>query len=343
MADVDETLRSLPLAESSTADSELDRLRQENESLRLEIEALHGDFSAHSAEQERELEVRRAVCDECQQEADGLKSRLRDAQTAIKSLKSQNLDLQYHCNAWGIPVSSGSEFEKDLESRAQLGRSRFFPAIQPQTPGLDPVPIVLRGELSIFHLASLLGFLEYNHLEGVLTILHDHVATKLYISDGHLRLAAWNDRESVFSLSSLLVESELMREEEIAPYIEEKLYDLEIAVRLLYEGRLPAETIQSCLVEHARLIVTHLFQIGEGAFFLQQGGITFEGRLQLNLSITDLMLRTAAHFDEEAVADPEQHPWPETTDPGLTPEQALGQEIWDTDDLPEVHQVLDQD
>ncbi|MBN1441408.1 MAG: DUF4388 domain-containing protein, partial [Planctomycetes bacterium] len=294
-ADEARTLRETLIRQKA----EIEQMQRSNEQIRMRLEALQGDFSIRVADQEAEIRVRKEACEQSFVEAERLSQELRQAEQANKLLKSQNLDLQYHLNAYGIPVLSGSDFERNLLERAKIGQSRFFPAILPAMPGQDPVPIVLRGDLSAFHLASLLSFLANTNLFGVLTVLGQNSAAKLFIEEGALRLVAWNDRESLCSIPNLLVESDLLTEDEVATYREEKLYDLEVVMRLLYEGRLERDTLRACLLEYTHLIVTQLFEQEEGTFFLQQGTILFDKQLLFRLSITDLLLRTAAHVDQK--------------------------------------------
>ena len=281
--------------ESLTQD--LESLRQENRHLRMELDALRGDYSARTQEQDDELRVSKQSETETQKELEKLHSELRRAVRALKELKAQNLDLQYHLNAWGIPVSSGAS---EALLMSEKTRGRFFSPIVPLEAGVDPAPTILRGDLRVMHLANLLGFLGQIGFVGVLTVVCDGLVSKLFVEGGSLRLVAWNLRDSDFSLPTLLVESELLSQDDAAVYEEENLFDLEVANRLLYEGRLDEETLRAGLKEHTMVILTQLFQLDQGAFFFQEGRPSCEASLQFELSIPDLLLRTATSMDEDS-------------------------------------------
>ncbi|MEM7231612.1 MAG: DUF4388 domain-containing protein [Planctomycetota bacterium] len=273
---------------------EVEQLREGNQKLRLELEAMRGDLEGQLEDQAGEVRVQREAQELNAGEIDELQNQLDSAKQAAKFLKEQNLELQHQLNCWGIPVSRGTDSSVDA-----MATHRFFAPIVPNDPGVDPAPVVLRGDLSAFHLTALLSFLEHCNLLGVLTIVNGDLLTKLFIEGPALRLVAWNRRDEELSLGNLLIESELLADEEVAPFREENLYDLEVATRLLYEGKLDAETIRVCLREHTRVIITQLFQVREGSFFFQPGKPSCHADLLFNLSTTDLLLRTATHLDEE--------------------------------------------
>jgi hypothetical protein len=282
---------------ASRMDVEL--LRKDNEKLRLQVDALRGDFGTQLADLLEELRIYKEACKFNLEEADSLRRELQRTRNATRDLKSQNLKLQYHLNSWGIPVSNGSGEDMQALESSHSGAHRFFPPVVPISECADPAPIVLRGDLGIFHLPSLLGFLENNNLVGVLTVINGATASKLFIENGSLRLAAWNNRSPEVSLSTLLENSEILSAGELLAFREERLYDLEAATRLLYEGKIDPDTVKQCLKEHSCVIVSQLFQARTGVFSFQLGRPSFEKTLQFRLSITDLLLRTATRLDEE--------------------------------------------
>lgn len=277
---------------------ELHMIRDRNGRLETELEAIRGDLSFRVAEQKKELEVQQEVFREGRKEAGSLLDELRDSQVATKSLKSQNLDLQYLLSSLGVPLASDSKAV--LFDAFDDGSNHFFPSVTPLNPEVDPAPVVLRGDLQLFHLTNVLTFLENSKRVGVLTVLTEGFVTRLYLDGSSLRLACWNKQDPVFSLAGLLVDAELLTEEQVASYVKDRLYDYEVAGRLLQDDVLDDDTLQAGLREHTRVIVTELFHLDEGTFVFQEGRIVCDGRLLFNLSVTNLLLRTAARVDERS-------------------------------------------
>lgn len=297
---IEDALRIFDEAESRSPGEPASRgddgLRFAHAQLRLQIETLRRDFSARLAEQQRELEIRVHALEESQRLARDLEEHLEAERRLTKDLKRQNLSLQHHLNAWGIPVSLVDPAES---SAGESAHQRFFPRVVPPEPGDDPTPVALRGDLRIFHVMSVLSFLGNSNLTGVLTLVHDDTVTKIFVESATLGLVAWSRRHSPCGLPYLLIESELLTPEEVISYQEENLYDFEIANRLLYEGKLDVDTIRECLREHARIILTQLLQLDAGTFFFQRGRPTYDQNLKFRLSITDLLLRSLTMVDEK--------------------------------------------
>jgi hypothetical protein len=296
-----------PAVESDLAllRDELERKLRENaalqravEELRGQLEAARADFSVQSSEHVLEVRALKGIVEKDQQETAGLLGEMADLKSTNKQLKAQNLSLQHHLNSWGIPVSSGDE-AKAVEERAAVESRGFFPSLTPIPGGIDPVPVVLRGELTSFFFPNLLHFLANSNLAGVVTVITDGIVTKLYLEKGVLLLAGWNNRDPDLSLSTLLEESELVSPDVLADYRGGDIYDLELASSLVAERQVPAAAVQSGLKEHARVILSFLFELKRGVFFFQPGQIPRRRDLQFRLSIMDVLLKTAAEMDEK--------------------------------------------
>lgn len=297
----------VPAAESDLAllRDELERKLRENAALQRTIEewrgqrdAMKADFSVQSSEYLLEIRTLKDIVEKDQVETAALLGEMADLKSTNKQLKAQNLSLQYHLNSWGIPVSSGDE-KKAVEERAAVESRGFFPSLTPVPGGIDPVPIVLRGELTSFYFPNLLHFLANANLAGVVTVITDGIVTKLYLEKGVLLLAGWNNRERDLSLHTLLEESELVSREVLAEFRDQEVYDLELASSLVSERQVPASAVQSGLKEHARVILSFLFELKRGVFFFQPGQIPRRRDIQFRLSIMDVLLKTAAEMDEK--------------------------------------------
>ena len=138
---------------------------------------------------------------------------------------------------------------------------------------------------------------------GVLTMVSDGVVSKLYLEKGILRLAGWNHRATELSLRTLLQQSDLVNVSILERFADQSLFDLELAIALLKKEELPTNLIQSGLREHARVILTYLYEMEQGAFFFQPGFLRRQRYLQFNLPILDLLLVTAAEVDEKSRTD----------------------------------------
>lgn len=288
----DETLLKESLAKKI---HECESLERTVDDLRKEIQVLRSDYTGQSGERLAELEALSEIIR--REKGESLKtldelSRLNQEQ---KQLKAQNLSLQYHLNSWGIPVFSGDDLKATEEGVLGPGRF-FFPPLSPPPGGADPVPVILRGDLSSFYFPNLLHFLANTSLNGVVTVVTDGTVAKLYLEKGILLLAGWNNRERELSLAALFKESGLIEPEALTRM--EDMYDLEIATLLLNDKLAPPNTIQSGLKEHARVILSFLFQLKRGTFFFQAGQIPRRKDLQFRLAVTDVLLKTAAEMDE---------------------------------------------
>ena len=291
---------------------ELERKLHENATLqrtigewRGQVEAMKADFSIQSNEQLLEIRTLRDIVEKDQVETSTLLGEMADLKSINKQLKAQNLSLQYHLNSWGVPVSSGEE-AKAIEERSAVESRGFFPSLTPVPGGADPVPIVLRGELTSFYFPNLLHFLANSNLAGVVTVITDGIVTKLYLERGVLLLAGWNNRDHDLSLHTLLEESELVPREVLEEFRDQEIYDLELATSLVSEKQVEVAAVQSGLKEHARVILSFLFELKRGVFFFQPGQIPRRRDLQFRLSIMDVLLKTAAEMDEKTREVPPQ-------------------------------------
>jgi hypothetical protein len=280
--------------------TETEMLRIAHDQLRLQIDGLRRDFATRLSEQKQEFELRRRALEETQKVVQQLDTELDKERRSSRELKRQNLALQHHLNSWGVPVTAGDASDLQAVGSQQRGNQRFFPALVPFDPTQDPPPVDLRGDLRVFHVMSMLSFLGTGQLRGVLTLVHGDVVTKLFIDSASLGLVAWNKRHSPCSLPYLLIESGILAPDAVVDYQQENLYDFEIANRLIYEGKLSAETVRQCLREHAQVILSQILQFDGGMFFVQRGTPSFDPHLRFNLSITDLLLRSLTMVDERS-------------------------------------------
>jgi hypothetical protein len=175
----------------------------------------------------------------------------------------------------------------------------------PVEDGDDPVPVVLRGDLASLPFPNLLNFLSNSHVSGVVTVVADGVVAKLCVERHYLTLAGWNHPDPEIRLLALLLEAEIITPALADELEREGLYDLDVAERLVAEDLVPLETLQECLREHTRIILSYLFELKEGAFFFQPGQVQ-DSDLHFYLSITDILLKTAAAADERARDSQEQ-------------------------------------
>lgn len=286
-------------ADVARLEKEVDLLRRAREQLRLELEAVRRDASVRLAELEEELRVQREACSLSQKESEAVQGDIARHRAIAKELKAQNLALRYHLNGWGIPID-GTGKADELLAKSQLGLQRYFPTIAAEKIAGSNPTVSVRGELSTFNLVAVLGLLEANSLVGVLTVVSDLGATKLFIENSYVRLAAWNRRNCEFGLPRLLVESEILSEPDLEHYREENLYDFEIANRLVYEGKLDVEGARRCLAEYCVVLLTQILQESSGYFFVQLGRPTAGDDLCFRVSITDLLLQAVTQIDEES-------------------------------------------
>jgi hypothetical protein len=114
-----------------------------------------------------------------------------------------------------------------------------------------------------------------------------------------LRLAGWNNRDPELSLLTLLEESELVSREICEALRQRSPFDYEVATALVAESGVPVETVRLGLREHARVVLSYLFQMRRGSFFFQRGQVCCQKELQFRLLITDVLLKTAAEMDEK--------------------------------------------
>lgn len=267
--------------------------------LRTEIEALRSDFSVQRDELREEIRTLNGLVEAARTDSEALDAELDSLQQANKQLKAQNLTLQYHLNLWGIPVATGEVSPESTDGPAREEEKTFFPALQPVRGGVDPIPVSLRGELSVLSFPDLLHFLANTNLRGVLTVVAEGVVSKLYLEGPVLRMVGWNSRDRDLGLLTLLTESELIPHEKSGELGEQDLFDWELARILVTEKQIPEKTVRLGLKEHARVVLGYLFQLRHGAFFFQSGQIQRMRELQFELLITDVLLKTAAEMDEK--------------------------------------------
>lgn len=266
--------------------------------LRMELGVLRRDFSAQQSENLIEVRTLKAILKRTHDQAATLQAESTELKQGNKQLKAQNLDLQYHLNAWGIPVSVDEEGSDPAGYEASDSSGAFFPILTPLVGGTDPIQVVLRGDLATFYFPNVLHFLANSRLQGVLTVVSDGIASKLYLEKSVLRLAAWNNRDPDLRFATLLQESQLVPPDIMAEFEGHDFFDLDLATLLVTRKKVAPATVQSGLKEHARVILGFLFHLKRGTFLFQPGEIPRKKDLQFQLHITNLLLKTAAEMDE---------------------------------------------
>lgn len=278
---------------------EMAGLRASARELEAALDTLKGDTTARLAEQLEEIKTLNGVLELGSQQLKSAEDSLRQERQSAKQLKAQNLSLQYLLNRWGLPVETADGAAQAAETTG-AGRALFFPRLNPRPGDSDPISPVLRGDLSTFCFPDVLSFIANVNLQGVLTVLSDQVISKLYLEKGSLAYVGWNNRDPELSLAELLVESEIFQREDLAPYrTPAEPYDLELATALVEAGH-DAQPIRAGLKEHARVILGFLFHVRLGSFFFQPGVIERREKLEFRLSVTDVLLKTAAEMDERS-------------------------------------------
>ena len=283
---------------------ECESLMRTVDELNARVETLRNDFSAQSADDHLELLTLQSLLEKSREETEKLLGNVEHQKRSNRTLKSQNLRLQYQLNLWGIPVAVDAEKVRVPNGKEEDGRV-FFPQLSALIEGLDPIPVVLRGDICTFGFPNLLSFLANSNLTGVLTTVSQGVIAKLYIEKGILRLTGWNHKDEELSLATLLKRSQLVSAEILDRCKEKQLCDLEIAIMLLQEEELHTNLIQSGLREHARVVLAYLFHLDQGAFFFQPGILRRQRYLQFHLPILDSLLVTAAEVDEKSRSEVE--------------------------------------
>jgi hypothetical protein len=291
------------------------------EALKTELETLRSDYSLQQNEQRAELEALRQMLQKAGQEASALQLEISGLKRDNKQLKSQNLALQHRLNQWGIPVWSGNRADGDPDSSGNDAKA-FFPTLTALQGSEDPVPVILRGELSVLPFPDLLSFLATSRLDGVVTVVTEGPMVKLYLENSVIRLAGWNNPDPELKLLKFLLESDLLLQQDpqlvpasstenqgpgereaaaqeiLSPFQHLELYDLDLATKLVADAGVPAATMRKALREHAKMILEYLFRVDSGAFFFQSGRVAQKRELQFELFVTDALLKTAAQIDE---------------------------------------------
>ena len=262
--------------------------------LKIQVDALRNDYSALEAEHEAELKAYRAVLDQRTGSREELEDRLKEVLDDNRQLKAQNLNLQYHLSQWGLPVESGSGAAGDSQPTHDKA---FFPPMVSLEGHEDPIPVVFKGDLKCICFPDLVSFLANSNLVGVLTVVSDRIVSKLYLDRGILCLAALNDADPTSSLIALIDGADVLPER--AQNLKHlPLFDLEIAAILRREEFLSEEKLRQALREHARFILSQVFQLDRGAFFFQPGRIEAHPGFHFRLPLMDVLLHTAAEVDE---------------------------------------------
>ena len=282
--------------------TEFDAAQRHVQELKVAFAALQNDFSGEKAEHLAELKtlqdiLRRANADNVEQQAS-----LKEARKVSRELKSQNLDLQHRLGQWGIPLPAGAlRLPADAVPGMEEG---FFPPLQPVEGSADPVPADLRGDLSTIDFPDLLHFLARPQRTGVVTVLCDAILSKLFIEQGVLQYAGWNNPDPELSLAKLLVDSGLVPKGVLDELRGRARFDLELAATLVDEKKIPVDVVRTGLHEHAKVILGYLFHLKSGTFFFQRGVIERKAGLEFRQSIVDILLKTAAEVDEKSHSSP---------------------------------------
>lgn len=130
--------------------------------------------------------------------------------------------------------------------------------------------MVLQGDLKSISFPDIVSFLANSSLVGVVTVASDNVVSKLYVERGVLCLAALNDSEPSSTLITLLTEADVLpkRTENLRNV---PLFDLELASILLREQMITEGYLREALREHARFILSQVFQLDRGSVFFSAG------------------------------------------------------------------------
>ena len=157
--------------------------------------------------------------------------------------------------------------------------------------------MVLKGDLKSISFPDIVSFLANSSLVGVVTVASDNVVSKLYVERGVLCLAALNDSEPSSTLITLLTEADALpkRAENLRNV---PLFDLELASILLREQMITEGYLREALREHARFILSQVFQLDRGSVFFQPGHVEALSQLHFRLPLMDVLLTTAAEVDE---------------------------------------------
>ena len=251
---------------------EVQSLKHRVDELEAETNVLRSEHSVQSADGQLEMDTLETLLQKSQDQLERLERDVARQKRSNRSLKSQNLRLQYLLNSWGIPVSSTGEDPSVPSGQSEDGEERtFFPKLSALVEGLDPIPVVLKGDLYTFGFPNLMSFLSNSNLTGVLTMVSGGVVSKLYVEKDALRLAGWNNKDPDASLGAVLDSMADVPDGLIDRLTAEPCYDLELAVHLLQNEELPTQVVQNGLMEHARSILGELFGAEQGAFFFQPG------------------------------------------------------------------------
>jgi hypothetical protein len=274
-------------------------LSRSADALKSEIETLRSDCSVQKVEFLVERRALKESLAKRQSQAAELQEVSRELKQGNQQLEEQNLASQYHLNLWGIPLLPGEGTQEDAQSASKNSKGTFFPTLKPLAGDADPIPPVLRGDLASFCFPDLLHFLANSKLQGVLTVGADGMFSKLYLEEAVLQLAGWNNRDPDLRLAALLEESGLVPHDVLHELKDRWSFDLELAQVLRVEKKIPGKVIEEGLREHARVILSYLFQLKRGALFFQPGQIPPEHHLRFHLPVTDILLKTAAEMDEK--------------------------------------------
>jgi len=269
------------------------------DALKSEIETLRRDFSVQKAEYLVELRTLKEILGKTHSQAAELQEVAQNLKHANNQLKTENLTLQSHLNLWGIPMLPGDGAQEDGRAASKNGRESFFPTLVPLSGDADPIAPVLRGDLASLCFPNLLHFLANSKLQGILTVVTDGLFSKLYLEKAVLQLAGWNNRDPDLRLAALLEESGLVPHEVLHELKDRWSFDLELAKLLRTDKKIPETVIQEGLREHARIILSYLFQLKRGALFFQPGQLPRARHLRFHLPVTDILLKTAAEMDEK--------------------------------------------
>ena len=281
---------------------EVATLKHKVNELKAESDVLRSDHSVRSADGELEMSTLETLLQKSQAQIEKMERDGTRQKRQNKTLKSQNLRLQYLLNSWGIPVTSTSDDGQVPQSQDGEEERTFFPKLNALVEGLDPIPVVLRGDLYTFGFPNLMAFLGNSNLTGVLTMVSGGIVSKLYLEKEVLRLAGWNNKDEDLSLARLLADSERVPNAVLERFTREPHYDLELAMNLLQDEELPTQEVQAGLMDHARVILAHLFENEQGAFFFQPGILRRQRYLQFNLPVLDILLATATEVDHRTRA-----------------------------------------
>lgn len=117
---------------------EVDSLKHRLNELEAETDVLRSEHSVQSADGQLEVHTLETLLGKSQEQLERVERDAARQKRSNRTLKSQNLRLQYLLNSWGIPVGSGGDDERSAPSGQGDDEERtFFPKLSALVEGLS--------------------------------------------------------------------------------------------------------------------------------------------------------------------------------------------------------------